>query len=66
MVTKLCDAFLGLSEPPHAGQKVPFQVAHFSDIHINRQYALPNSMIRWGLLVVRGMGRGGVHQTHLL
>lgn len=58
--TKLCDALLGLCQPPkvnnytvpfpkppaasptkpRAGQKVPFQVVHFSDIHIDRQYTV--------------------------
>ncbi|KAJ3546351.1 hypothetical protein NMY22_g2088 [Coprinellus aureogranulatus] len=58
--TKLCDALLGLCQPPkvnaytvpfpkpspeaptkpQTGQTAPFQVVHFSDIHIDRQYTV--------------------------
>jgi sphingomyelin phosphodiesterase len=62
MGTKICDAVLGLCQPPavnpytvqfpkpapanpkvwKSSGKAPFQVVHFSDVHIDRQYTARN------------------------
>ena len=56
---------------PETGKKAPFQVVHFSDIHIDRQYTVrtASSLRKYGVTYqgwTVGWGRGRVHKAYLL